>query len=58
MIPASGRRLGAAEQRQLNIWRLAHHPKGGVSMPVRLTFHMFGYTVTIKVKKDNRHTAR
>ena len=27
-------------------------------MLLTVTFHIFGYTVTIKVKKQNRHPAR
>ena len=35
-----------------------HHPKGGVYMPVTLTFHVKGFTVTITVKRTNRHPGR
>ncbi len=33
-------------------------PKGGEAMPITVTFHIFGYVVTIKVKSENRHPAR
>ena len=36
----------------------ATSPKGGVAMPITLTFHIFGYTVTITVKSRNRHSAK
>ena len=33
------------------------NPKGGEYMPITITFHPFGFTVTIKiVKKYNRHS--
>jgi hypothetical protein len=32
--------------------------KGGEQMPITLTFHLFGLTVTVRVKKQNRHPAR
>lgn len=32
--------------------------EGGERMPITLTIHIFGYTVTIRVKKQNRHPAR
>ena len=28
-----------------------HHPKGGERMPVTVTFHIFGLTVTIRIKR-------
>ena len=28
-----------------------HHPKGGERMPVTVTFHVFGFTVTIRIKR-------
>ena len=34
------------------------HPKGGVYMPITLTFHVFGITVTVRLKRDNRHSAK
>ena len=30
-------------------------PKGGEKMPITLTFHVFGLTFTIRIKKQNRH---
>jgi len=27
-------------------------------MPITLTFHVFGFTVTVRVKSDNRHSAK
>jgi hypothetical protein len=27
-------------------------------MPITLTFHIFGYTITITVKSRNRHSAK
>ena len=30
----------------------------GVAMPITLTFHIFGYTVTITVKSRDRHSAK
>jgi hypothetical protein len=27
-------------------------------MPITLTLHIFGYTVTIKVKKQDRHSGK
>ncbi len=30
--------------------------QGGTEMPITLTFHIFGYTVTITVKSRNRHS--
>ena len=44
--PGDGRRFGCT------------NPKGGVDMPITLTFHVFGCTVTVKVKSDNRHSAK
>ena len=35
-----------------------HHPEGGVSMPITLTFHVKQFTVTITVKSGNRHSAK
>lgn len=35
-----------------------HHPRGGEAMPITLTIHILGYTVTIRVKKQNRHSAK
>ena len=35
-----------------------HHPKGGVHMPLTITWHWRGFTITIKVKRDNRHPGR
>jgi len=28
-----------------------HHPKGGERMPITVTFHFRGYTVTIRIKR-------
>ena len=36
----------------------SHRPKGGADMPITLTFHIFGCTVTITVKSGNRHSAK
>ena len=33
-------------------------PKGGVHMPITLTFHIREWTVTIQVKSRNRHSAK
>ena len=33
-------------------------PKGGVAMPITLTFHILGYTITVTVKSRNRHSAK
>ena len=27
-------------------------------MPITLTFHIFGYTITVTVKSRNRHSAK
>jgi len=27
-------------------------------MPLTITLHLFGLTITVKVKRDNRHPAR
>ena len=35
-----------------------HFPRGGETMPITLTFHVFGLTVTITVKSKNRHSAK
>jgi len=32
--------------------------KGVKQMPITLTIHILGYTVTIRVKKQNRHSAK
>ena len=32
--------------------------KGGEIMPITLTFHIFGLVFTIRVKKENRHSAK
>ncbi len=32
--------------------------KGGDSMPLTITFHAFGYVFTIRVKRENRHSAK
>ena len=37
---------------------LATSPKGGEHMPITLTFHVRGLTVTVQVKRDNRHSAK
>ena len=36
----------------------SHHPKGVRLVPITLTFHIFGYVVTIRVKSENRHPGR
>lgn len=48
MVPgAAGGRFGYA------------NPKGGTYMPIIVTFHPFGLTVTIRItKRDNRHSAK
>ena len=38
--------------------RLAPLPKGGESMPITLTFHVLGFTITVTVKSKNRHPGR
>ena len=38
--------------------RLALRPKGGRHMPITLTFHIHGITVTVTLKRDNRHSAK
>ena len=35
-----------------------HLRKGGGKMPITLTFHIFGYTVTIRIKARSRHSAK
>ena len=43
--PGNGRRFGYS------------NPKGGEYMPIIVTFHPFGFTVTIRItKRDNRHS--
>ena len=32
--------------------------KGGVPMPITLTFHIFGLTVTIRINGRNRHSGK
>lgn len=32
------------------------NPKGGGEMPMTFTFHVYGFTVTVRVKRDNRHS--
>ena len=46
MLHHNGRRFGS------------HHPKGGDLMPFTLTFHLFGLVITLKVKRENRHSAK
>ena len=29
-----------------------------VDMPITITLHIFGYTVTIRIKGENRHSAK
>ena len=44
-----------------SVKRLAYTPRKGVKlMPITLTFHVFGLTVTVrtKTKSDNRHSAK
>jgi len=31
--------------------------KGGEQMPITLTFHFFGFVITVRVKSKNRHRA-
>ena len=33
-------------------------PKGGDIMPITLTFHLFGLVFTLKIKWENRHSAK
>ncbi|WP_160637973.1 hypothetical protein [Pseudoflavonifractor sp. 60] len=33
-------------------------PKGGESMSLTITLTVNGYTITLKVKKDSRHSAK
>lgn len=35
-----------------------HHPKGGEAVPITITLHILGYTVTIRIKGRNRHSAK
>ena len=43
-----------AAQRQA----VSHIPgKGGEAMPITITLHIFGFTVTIRIKGKNRHRA-
>jgi len=37
---------------------LAASPKGGEHMPMTFTFHWRGFTVTVRVKRDNRHSGK
>ena len=46
MLHHNGRRFGS------------HHPKGGDLMPFTLTFHLLGFVITLKVKRENRHSAK
>ena len=32
--------------------------KGGEHMPITLTFHVYGITVTVTLKRDKRHSAK
>ena len=32
--------------------------KGGDKMPITITFHIFGFTVTIRIKGRNRHSGQ
>ena len=32
--------------------------KGGDSMPITLTIHLFGLVFTLKVKRESRHSAK
>ena len=34
------------------------NPKGGKHMPITLTFHVYGITVTVTLKRDNRHSGK
>ena len=36
----------------------SHPRKGGEKMPITLTFHILHWTVTVKVKSGNRHSAK
>ena len=33
-------------------------PKGGEDMSINITVTLGGYTITLKVKRDNRHSAK
>ena len=35
-----------------------HHPEGGEHMPIIITIHIFGLSVTVKIKMQNRHSAK
>jgi len=37
-----------------------HTPRGGDGMPITITLHVFGFTITVRVnrKSDNRHSAK
>ena len=47
-------RLGAA--RTAGGW--SHLREEVVDMPITITLHIFGYTVTIRIKGENRHSAK
>ena len=53
MSPGTGR--GAA---QFHKAVGEYPPKGGESMPVTITFHWCGLTITVRIKRDNRHPGR
>ena len=44
----------------LRIQRVVGHSsmRGGDEMPMTFTFHWYGFTITIRVKRDSRHPAR
>ena len=33
-------------------------PKGGEKMPITITFHLFGLVFSIRIKRENRHSAK
>lgn len=35
-----------------------HHPRGGEPMPIIITLHIFGLVVTVRIKKQSRHSAK
>ena len=53
--PSQGGQKGTLHKRQA----VGHTTREGVRLvPITLTFHIFGYVVTIRVKSENRHPGR
>ena len=54
-VPRKGTERGAAQ----NGRRFSHILRKEVRpMPITITLHIFGYTVTIRIKGRNRHSAK